>query len=727
MDNYKSLLMETISKEDLVSKPAKIKRAGKLKEDLLPDEVYNTLIRRAKKTYTVGVYSTLPGPGWHYEINTEYGVYAKVPDDEGFIAHWFLQGLPQESEEKMESMAHYLIDEYDCKEVSLDEYKRIVNGKNESLKEDLFEEDNGNKQSVINEIVNYFVDEFNSERYIKKLKELCIRSARNGYNNETFYLEFWGGYDGAGNTRFEVYSPNVRWEEGEGYQKRKYKGVNLYDINFSVMEKVERAFMDLLIREGITPLLTKSGYKNKNLSDWYYKEIVASIDKFKSINESLKEDTVKTRDGKWTNKGKEGTHGKFRTKKAADAQRKAMFANGFKENMAMSGKSVLNEVKYPEGDNILYRLKYYTDTDGYDLDYDDGDWVSFDAALERALEEIKYFKEDGTDIKLIEIVKIITDEDGDEEAEDVLKTIPYNHKKYGWKVMSNLPSENHTSYVIHNIMDWGRDYTNYDTFKSIKKIAKACEKYDDEYTAEEYEFVIRNSGLLSKATKNSRYRWNESLKKSNKSLKEDNESLKEVHLGPYKYRYETHWINGRDVLLGASKTKDGAENIAYNQIEDILGNPWENDRNKYKIIDSLYIYDSENDDDDAMSMELEDYIDSILSELDSRIELKKESLTERYADDAVVLTAPLRKKLNKICYKYSGFHRPEEIAPMWKELYDLGIEVLIQGYPTDTAPGAKSWTVPFKLNGETVENSMFVYSVYEGSEGLKNDYNMYFS
>lgn len=40
------------------------------------------------------------------------------------------------------------------------------------------------------------------------------------------------------------------------------------------------------------------------------------------------EDTVK-QGSHWVNKGKEGTHGKFRTKKAADAQRKAMFANGY--------------------------------------------------------------------------------------------------------------------------------------------------------------------------------------------------------------------------------------------------------------------------------------------------------------------------------------------------------------------------------------------------------------
>lgn len=47
------------------------------------------------------------------------------------------------------------------------------------------------------------------------------------------------------------------------------------------------------------------------------------------IKEPVEENTVK-QGNSWTNKGKEGTHGKFKTKKQADAQRKAMFANGYK-------------------------------------------------------------------------------------------------------------------------------------------------------------------------------------------------------------------------------------------------------------------------------------------------------------------------------------------------------------------------------------------------------------
>lgn len=51
-----------------------------------------------------------------------------------------------------------------------------------------------------------------------------------------------------------------------------------------------------------------------------------TIDEIKDkIEKPLEEDTVKKGD-KWVNKGKEGTHGEFKTKKEADAQRKAMFA-----------------------------------------------------------------------------------------------------------------------------------------------------------------------------------------------------------------------------------------------------------------------------------------------------------------------------------------------------------------------------------------------------------------
>ena len=85
----------------------------------------------------------------------------------------------------------------------------------------------------------------------------------------------------------------------------------------------------------------------------------------------LKEDTIKTKSGKWVNKGKEGTHGEFKTKKAADAQRKAMFAN--KKPGAKWGES-LDEGKdaNPVIDRINKPLLKKLDEmaqDAYDGDY----------------------------------------------------------------------------------------------------------------------------------------------------------------------------------------------------------------------------------------------------------------------------------------------------------------------------------------------------------------------
>lgn len=65
-----------------------------------------------------------------------------------------------------------------------------------------------------------------------------------------------------------------------------------------------------------------------------YEKVMNYINRF-----SLTEDTEKTKSGKWVNRGKEGTHGEFRTKKAADAQRRAMFAQGYKTEALNEARS----------------------------------------------------------------------------------------------------------------------------------------------------------------------------------------------------------------------------------------------------------------------------------------------------------------------------------------------------------------------------------------------------
>lgn len=77
----------------------------------------------------------------------------------------------------------------------------------------------------------------------------------------------------------------------------------------------------------------------------------------------LNEDIVKTSKGKWVNKGKEGTHGEFSTKKKAREQQKAMFASGWKsENLEESADRISIEHDFEDITNMSdarERLKKY--------------------------------------------------------------------------------------------------------------------------------------------------------------------------------------------------------------------------------------------------------------------------------------------------------------------------------------------------------------------------------
>ena len=79
----------------------------------------------------------------------------------------------------------------------------------------------------------------------------------------------------------------------------------------------------------------------------------------------LKEDTVKLKNGKWANIGKDGKvdSGTFRTKKQADAQRRAMFSHESLKECALRGGVVRGvfEVETPEGKGeIAVRCKNKT-------------------------------------------------------------------------------------------------------------------------------------------------------------------------------------------------------------------------------------------------------------------------------------------------------------------------------------------------------------------------------
>ena len=108
----------------------------------------------------------------------------------------------------------------------------------------------------------------------------------------------------------------------------------------------------------------------------------------------INEDTVKTKDGKWANVGKDGKvdSGKFKTKKEADAQRRAMFANGYKgesleeddideietsEQEYTSANTSINSTKLPA---IFSMVRFEPET--INLDYGGGKFDNATAALE---------------------------------------------------------------------------------------------------------------------------------------------------------------------------------------------------------------------------------------------------------------------------------------------------------------------------------------------------------
>lgn len=90
-------------------------------------------------------------------------------------------------------------------------------------------------------------------------------------------------------------------------------------------------------------------------------------------------------------------------------------------------------------------------------------------------------------------------------------------------------------------------------------------------------------------------------------------------ISPWKTKYQVHWISpdGKDCLLGGSNDVDEANRIAQDQAREIFESPWESDDRKYKFLESIYVVDVETEQDE-MTVDTEEVIDELMSELDSR-------------------------------------------------------------------------------------------------------------
>ena len=90
------------------------------------------------------------------------------------------------------------------------------------------------------------------------------------------------------------------------------------------------------------------------------------------------------------------------------------------------------------------------------------------------------------------------------------------------------------------------------------------------------------------------------------------------------------------------------------------------------------------------------------------------------------ITSNERKLINKILAKYNGYHYLSELQKLWKELDEIGVEVMIHNR-TDWREYEWESKDTYTMDGEEVDNSLFIFQVYENPNSDKNEYNMYVS
>lgn len=112
--------------------------------------------------------------------------------------------------------------------------------------------------------------------------------------------------------------------------KLSYGDIMKFGEKWKMIEKTNQTIIKKLIQSAKRVM---KDYSELDMYEIYEEspEFKKTCDQIIRMVKSLEEDTVRKSNGKWTNRGKNGEeHGEFKTKKQADAQRKAMFANGYK-------------------------------------------------------------------------------------------------------------------------------------------------------------------------------------------------------------------------------------------------------------------------------------------------------------------------------------------------------------------------------------------------------------
>ena len=156
-----------------------------------------------------------------------------------------------------------------------------------------------------------------------------------------------GSYKSTRNYTHELV--DFEWKNGSG--SGDYRWMNRPWERFSFAEALREAMINAGVDEKLAREVIEESYSLKSA-------IKLFADRYQEkASDEIKEDTIK-QGNKWVNKGKEGTHGEFKTKKEADAQRKAMFAQGYKENLEELDKPAATSIEDAQK-WVDYDMKHY--------------------------------------------------------------------------------------------------------------------------------------------------------------------------------------------------------------------------------------------------------------------------------------------------------------------------------------------------------------------------------
>ena len=88
---------------------------------------------------------------------------------------------------------------------------------------------------------------------------------------------------------------------------------------------------------------------------------------------------------------------------------------------------------------------------------------------------------------------------------------------------------------------------------------------------------------------------------------------------PWKTKFTVHWLSpeGEDCLLGGANSLSAAGDIEKDQAQELFENPFETNKRKFLFLSNMYIWD-ETTQSVVEDYEADEYVDNLMSELDSR-------------------------------------------------------------------------------------------------------------